>query len=159
MSIKCFKLKTLNLDLGKGVLSVNGKEVSTKGITDFSLTLEPEGFWTLTAKRDITLDFYEDVSLPAPANHMNKEGVREMKTQSGMDCICEVSQIMNFNESQKEKGEKILNLLKGMPVEEGIELLEKCIFQHSYYGWERQYMTEPVPYGIGISNEPSESQI
>lgn len=66
----------------------------------------------------------------------------------GMIEIEKASRILNFNMNQKEKGEKILSILKGMTVEEGVELLEKCIFQHAYFGWNRKYMTEPLPYGI-----------
>lgn len=46
--------------------------------------------------------------------------------KSGTECIREVSQIMNFNESQKAKGEEILKLLEELTVEEGTEILEKC---------------------------------
>ena len=67
----------------------------------------------------------------------------------GIECISEASRIMNFNEFQEEKGRAILEILKGLSVENGIEILEKCIFQHAYFGWEREYMTEPFPYGIG----------
>lgn len=73
--------------------------------------------------------------------------------KSGTECIRKASQIMNFNESQKEKGEKILELLEELTVEEGIEILEKCIFQHSYFGWERKYMAEPLPYGAGPAKD------
>lgn len=74
-------------------------------------------------------------------------------SKSGTECIREASRIMNFNESQKEKGEEILTLLKDLTVEEGIEILEKCIFQHSYFGWERKYMAEPMPYGVGSAKK------
>ena len=67
----------------------------------------------------------------------------------GMKEIEKVCRVLNFNILQKEKGEKILSMIREMTVEEGVELLEKCIFQHAYYVWERKYMTEPLPYGIG----------
>lgn len=58
--MRFFKLRTLNLDLEKKTLTVNGKTVPFEGITDFSLTTGAHGEWLLMAKRDITLDFYEE---------------------------------------------------------------------------------------------------
>lgn len=71
--------------------------------------------------------------------------------KNGTECIRKASQIMNFNESQKARGEEILKILEETTVEDGIEILEKCIFQHSYFGWERKYMEEPLPFGAGPS--------
>ena len=38
--MKTFKLRTLELNLEKKTLTVNGKTVSTNGLTDFSLVTE-----------------------------------------------------------------------------------------------------------------------
>ena len=58
--MRFFKLLTLNLDLEKKTLTVNGKTVPFEGITDFSLTTGSHGEWLLVLKRDVTLDFYEE---------------------------------------------------------------------------------------------------
>lgn len=67
VGVKSFKLESIYLDLKKNVLIVNDKECSTEGMTDFSLTLEPDGLWKLSAKKDITVDFHKDCSSPIQA--------------------------------------------------------------------------------------------
>lgn len=69
-----------------------------------------------------------------------------------MESISEDESILAFNNEQKEIGMKIVEMLKEKNVEDGVDLLEKCIFQHAYYNWERKYMTEPLPYGLGFAS-------
>ena len=80
-----------------------------------------------------------------------------IKTEMASGVLYETTRIMAFNDSQKDKGNAILEILKGLSVEDGFELLEKCIFQYAYYGWERKYMTEPLPFGIGPAQNSPES--
>ena len=60
---KYFKLRTLNLDLEKKTLTINGKTVPTMGLTDFSLSTRSDGTWNLSAKKDLLMEFFEE--LPA----------------------------------------------------------------------------------------------
>lgn len=62
--MKTFKLRTLELNLEKKTLTVNGKTVSTNGLTDFSLSTEPDGTWRLTGKRDVLMEFFEESPEP-----------------------------------------------------------------------------------------------
>ncbi len=72
----------------------------------------------------------------------------DVPDKTGTEGFQEASRILRFNKEQEEKGQAILKILERMSVEEGVSLLEKCIFQHSYFGWERGYMKEPAPYGV-----------
>ena len=62
--MKTFKLRTLELNLEKKTLTVNGKTVSTNGLTDFSLVTVPDGTWVLTGKRDMLMEFFEESPEP-----------------------------------------------------------------------------------------------
>ena len=62
--MKTFKLRTLELNLEKKTLTVNGKTVSTNGLTDFSLVTEPDGTWVLTGTRDMLMEFFEESPEP-----------------------------------------------------------------------------------------------
>lgn len=62
--MKSFKLKTLELDLEKKTLTINGKSVPTTGLTDFALSTGPEGTWNLSGKKDLLMEFFEEP--PAP---------------------------------------------------------------------------------------------
>lgn len=140
MKYQSFKLESLNLDMKEQSLTINGKEVSLNGITDFGLFHDGVA-WKFNCKRDVTCEVAE--------THIKEPPIQHQGASSEAEGIYEATRILAFNDQQKETGEKILALLKGMTVEEGMELLEKCIFQHSYHNWDRNYMTEPLPYGIG----------
>ena len=58
--MKFFKLKTLELDLEKRLLTINGKSVSTDDITDFSLSTRDDGSWSITAKKNLLMEFFEE---------------------------------------------------------------------------------------------------
>lgn len=62
--MKSFKLKTLELDLEKKALTINGKSVSTTGLTDFSLSIGPDGTWILSGKKDLLMEFFEKSPVP-----------------------------------------------------------------------------------------------
>lgn len=62
--VKSFKLKTLELDLEKKALTINGKSVSTTGLTDFSLSIGPDGTWILSGKKDLLMEFFEESPVP-----------------------------------------------------------------------------------------------
>lgn len=61
---KYFKLRTLNLDLEKRTLTVNGKTVSTIGMESFSLLKRSDGAWSLFWVKGSTINFFEE----APAS-------------------------------------------------------------------------------------------
>ena len=83
--MKFFKLKTLELDLEKRLLTINGKSVSTDDITDFSLSTRDDGSWSITAKKNLLMEFFEECpkknseGKPTPGNR-----VRVLREQAGM---------------------------------------------------------------------------
>lgn len=59
MKAKSFELKTLELDLEKKVLTINGKTFSTAGLDSFSLSTRADGSWDLSVKKDLLMELYE----------------------------------------------------------------------------------------------------
>lgn len=59
MRAKSFELKTLELDLEKKVLAINGKTFSTEGLDSFSLSTRPDGSWDLSVKKDLLMELCE----------------------------------------------------------------------------------------------------
>lgn len=59
MKVKSFELKTLELDLEKKVLAINGKTFSTAGLDSFSLSTRTDGSWELSVKKDLLMELYE----------------------------------------------------------------------------------------------------
>lgn len=73
---KYFKLRTLNLDLEKRTLTVNGKTVSTIGMTHFSLLTRQDETWSLFWVKGSTINFFEELPVE---NSQHDEKVKKIK--------------------------------------------------------------------------------
>ena len=103
--MKFFKLKTLELDLEKRLLTINGKSVSTDDITDFSLSTRDDGSWSITAKKNLLMEFFEECpkknseGKPTPGNR-----VRVLREQAGMT-QAELGKLLNVRDAAISKYE------------------------------------------------------
>ena len=109
--MKFFKLKTLELDLEKRLLTINGKSVSTDDITDFSLSTRDDGSWSITAKKNLLMEFFEECpkknseGKPTPGNR-----VRVLREQAGMT-QAELGKLLNVRDAAISKYEsQIFNI-------------------------------------------------
>lgn len=62
-----------------------------------------------------------------------KMNIEEVKAASGL------ARAMAFTEKEEKAANIILDAIEGMSVEEGVNILEKCIVFHALFGWHREY--------------------
>lgn len=53
--------------------------------------------------------------------------------------VGKLAEVMAFTEKEEKAGNCILKTLEGMTVEEGVNILEKCIVFHALFGYQREY--------------------